>query len=86
MKKTLLLLSILFVLNSCTVVIDDYGRCNCTEKRYQVTEYNGQIIQSYQIGYLQSYNSCNRSGNTYIENVRYNGNYKYYISTQIYCY
>lgn len=83
MKKILSILLLSFSLTSC-IFIDD--NCSCTQRTYEVVEYNGEIVDTKQVGY-ESYNGdCARTGTSIITNVRYSYDFKYYTLTEIYCY
>lgn len=82
MKKIALLL--LLTLTSC--VIEPYNNCSCVDKTYEVTEYQGEIIDQQQVGYYQFNGNCNDDNGYFITNISWNGPYKHYTLTETYCY
>ncbi len=83
--KLISILSLLLVINiSCT--IEPLYNCRCTEKTYVITEYQGQIIEQQQVGYVQFNGDCSINGGYYISNVIWDGYYKHYRLTETYCY
>lgn len=83
MKKIILFLFILFSVYSCTV---DLNYCDCTRKVYEVTEYQGEVIDSRLIKYRQFNGNCDDDEGYYISNIFWNGSYKHYTLTETHCY
>jgi hypothetical protein len=83
MKKIILFLLILIMYSSC--VVEPIYNCECTTKVYEVTEFNGQVIESQLVGYQQVNDDCRLNGEYYITNVVWNGPYKHYTLYETYC-
>lgn len=83
--KKILMLLLISLSMSCT--IEPLCNCSCTEKTYEVTEYQGEIIEQQQTGYVQFNGNCNdNNGGYYVTNITWNGPYKHYTLIETYCY